>query len=107
MASPTWSQVIDNLFTSTWAYRKAEAVEQAFLKTPFIFWLREKGRIENIAGYTRIEIPLDYGTNETIRWISKGTPVPIQDNELITMAYEDQFSVLVKPSLNSGNALLN
>ena len=95
MASPTWSQVIDNLFTSTWAYRKAEAVEQAFLKTPFIFWLREKGRIENIAGYTRIEIPLDYGTNETIRWISKGTPVPIQDNELITMAFEDWKYVAV------------
>ena len=58
MASPTWSQVIDNLFTSTWAYRKAEAVEQAFLKTPFIFWLREKGRIENIADTLGLRFPL-------------------------------------------------
>lgn len=86
---PTWSQTIDSLYTSTWAYRQKEATEQAFLKTPFIFWLREKGHLENISGFKRIEIPLDYGSNETLRWIGKGSTVPIQDSELLTMAYED------------------
>jgi len=95
MAPPTWSQTIDTLYTSTWAYRKKEVTEQAFLKTPLIYWLREKGHIENISGYRRIEIPLEYGTNETIRWIGKGTTVPIQDSELITMAYEDWKYVAV------------
>lgn len=89
MAPPSWTQVIDNLYTSTWAYRKKEATEQAFLKTPLIYWLREKGHVQNISGYRRIEIPLSYGSNETIRWISKGSTVPIQDSELITLAYED------------------
>ena len=89
MASPSWTQTIDSLFTSTWSYRKGEAIEQAYLKTPFIFWLREKGHIENISGHTRIEVPLEYGSNETIRWIGKGSTVPIQDAELLTMAYEE------------------
>lgn len=95
MASPSWTQTIDSLFTSTWAYRKGSAIEQAFLKTPFIYWLRQKGHIENIAGYRRIEIPLEYGSNETLRWIGKGSTVPIQDSELLTMAYEDWKYVAV------------
>jgi len=89
MAAQSWTQTIDNLYTSTWAYRKGDAIEQAFLKTPFIYWLREKGHIENISGYRRIEVPVEYGSNETISWIGKGSTVPIQDSELITMAYED------------------
>ena len=95
MAPPSWTQTIDNLYTSTWAYRQKQAVEQAFLKTPFIYWLREKGHIENITGHKRIEIPLEYGSNETIRWIGKGSTVPIQDSELLTMAYEDWKYVAV------------
>jgi len=94
-ASQSWTQQIDSLFTSTWAYRKMEATEQAFLKTPFIYWLREKGKVKNISGYRRIEIPLNYGSNETLRWIGKGSTVPIQDSELLTMAYEDWKYVAV------------
>lgn len=92
---PSWTQTIDNLFTTTWAYRRKKAEEQAFLKTPFIFWLREAGRIERVPGHRRIEIPLDYGSNETLRWITKGTTVPIQDSEILTMAYEDWRYVAV------------
>lgn len=95
MAPPSWTQTIDTLFTSTWADRKTEAIEQAFLKTPLIYWLRERGHVENISGYRRIEIPLNYGSNETIRWIGKGSTVPIQDSELITMCYEDWKYVAV------------
>jgi hypothetical protein len=76
-------------------YRKKEAIEQAFLKTPFIFWLRHKGHVEQISGYTRVEIPLDYGENETVRWIARGMTVPIQDSEIITMAYENWTYVAV------------
>jgi hypothetical protein len=84
-----WTQTVDTLFTTTWSYRKKQATEQAFLKTPFIFWLREKGRIENISGHRRIEIPVEYGSNDTVRWFSKGDTVPIIDSELVTMAYEE------------------
>lgn len=95
MSAQSWTQTIDNLYTSTWAYRQKEAIEQAFLKTPFIFWLREKGHLETLTGHRRIEIPLEYGSNETIKWIGKGATVPIQDNELLTMAYEDWKYVAV------------
>lgn len=87
--SQTWSQTVDTFFTTTWAYRKPSVVQQAFLKTPFIYWLREKGRIEFISGYRRIEIPVEYGDNETVRWITRGSTVPLTDSELATMVYED------------------
>jgi hypothetical protein len=95
MAPPTWTQTLDTLFTSTWAYRKKEATEQAFLKTPFIFWLKKNGHAEAISGHRQIEIPLKYGRNETVRWITKGSTVPIQDSELITLAYEQWRYVAV------------
>ncbi len=84
----SWTETVDTFFTTTWAYRKKKATEQAFLKTPLIFWLRQKGRIESISGYRRIEIPVEYGSNDTVRWFSKGDTVPITDAELLTMAYE-------------------
>ncbi len=96
MATPTWTQQIDNMFTTTWAYRKKEAVEQAYLKTPFIAWMRKQGKIDNgLTGYRRLEIPLEYGSNETVRWISKGSTVPLTEGELLTMAYEDWKYVAV------------
>lgn len=82
-------------YTSTWAYRRPGVTEQAFLKTPFIYWMREKGRVEHISGHRRIEIDLEYGSNETIRWLNKGGTVPMQDNELLTKAYEDWKYVAV------------
>jgi len=93
--SESWTQTIDTLFTTTWAKRKQGATEQAFLKTPFIYWLREKGRIENIKGYRRIEIPLNYGSNDSVKWFSKGDTIPMVDSELLTMAYEDWKYVAV------------
>lgn len=89
MATPTWTQQIDNIFTSTWAYRKDAAIEQMFLKTPFAYWMKETGRVKEIRGYRRIEIPLEYGKNETKKWITKGSTVPLTEGELLTMAYED------------------
>ncbi|MBT9170382.1 MAG: hypothetical protein DDT18_00723 [Actinobacteria bacterium] len=86
---PSWTQNIDSMFTSTWALRKTEAIEQAYMKTPFIYWLKTQGKIDNaMSGYTRIEIPLEYGSNETVRWIGKGSTVPLTEGELLTMAFE-------------------
>lgn len=86
---PTWTQNIDNIFTTTWSYRKGPAIEQAFEKTPLAFWLRERQRVKNIPGHTRIEILLDYGSNDTLRWLGKGDTLPVTDPEFLTMAYED------------------
>lgn len=92
---PTWSDTIDTIFTSTWANRRTTATKQAFEKTPFIFWLRERGRINNEKTGYRIEIPLEYGNNDTLRWIAKGDTVPMTDAELLTMAYENYKNVAV------------
>lgn len=84
----SWTQAIDNMFTTTWANRKTAAIEQAYLKTPFIFWLKQKGRVEEQRGYTRIEIPLEYGKNETTKWLKKGGTMPMTEGELFTMCFE-------------------
>lgn len=86
--SESWSQTVDTFFTTTWSYRREEATAQAYLKTPFIFWLKETGHVDYISGHRRIEVPVEYGDNETVRWITKGTTVPITDSELLTMTYE-------------------
>lgn len=87
--SQSWTQTIDTFFTSTWSYRKESATIQAFQKTPFIYWLRKSGRVQFISGYRRIEVPVEYGDNETVRWISKGSTVPLSQQELVTMTYEN------------------
>lgn len=95
MAPPSWTETVDTLFTTTWMYRQKTAVEQAYLKTPFIYWLKAKGRVKNISGHRRIEVPVEYGDNETVRWVSKGDTTPMQDSELVTMTYEEWKYVTV------------
>lgn len=89
MTLPSWTQTVDNIFTTTWSYRRETAVQQAYLKTPFIFWLKDRNRVREIAGHRRIEVPVEYGDNETVRWITKGDTVPLTESELVTMTYED------------------
>lgn len=88
MTIPSWSETVDTIFTTTWSYRQESAVEQAYLKTPFIYWLKTKNKVKSISGYRQIEVPVEYGDNETVRWITKGSTVPITDSELVTMTYE-------------------
>jgi hypothetical protein len=90
MPVPSWTQTVDTIFTSTWAYRQTKAIEQAFLKTPFLFWLQKNDGAEKVSGYTRLEVPLDYGDVTNIAWISRGDTVDITtDSEILTMCYED------------------
>ena len=84
-----WTQSIDNIFSSTWSYRRGPAIEQSFNKTPFAFWLREKGRVKQISGHTRLEIILDYGENTNFAWLTKGAALPTADPNFLTMAFED------------------
>lgn len=89
MTVPSWTQTVDQLFTSTWMKRQGAAVPQSYLKTPLIYWLRNRDHVVNQAGFTRIEIPLEYGSNETFTWFSKGDTISMQDDELVTMCYEE------------------
>lgn len=88
-ASVTWSQTIDTMFASTWSYRKEGAIEQAYTKFPFWAYMSEKGRMKPAEGYSRIEVNIEYGENETATWLTKGGTVPLTENELMTVTYED------------------
>ena len=89
MAPPTWTQTIDNVFTTTWAQRRPGAIEQNYLKTPFIFWLKARDRVKEVRGFRRLEIPVEYGKNETAAWITKGGSVSLTEGELVTIAYDE------------------
>jgi len=95
MPAPSWTQTVDDIFTTTWMYRKEEAVEQAYLRTPFIFWLKDRGRVKQISGHRRIEVPVEYGDNETVKWMTKGDTISLTESELVTMAYEEWKYVAV------------
>ena len=95
MATPSWTQNIDSMFASTWAYRKEGAILQSYEKTPFWYWMSKKNKIKNVSGYRRIEINLKYGKNETATWITKGATVPMTENELLTVCYENWKYVTV------------
>lgn len=84
-----WTQDIDDMFTTTWSNRKTEVIEQAYKATPFWFWLKEKGRIEELEGGTRIEVPVEYGKNDTATWLTRGATVPLTEQQLMTMTYEE------------------
>lgn len=84
-----WTQTIDNIFTTTWAYRRSAAIEQAFRNTPFAYFLTDRKRVEGISGYRRVEIPLDYGSTSSPVWVAKGDTLNEVDNQFLTMAYDD------------------
>lgn len=87
--SVQWTQVADNIFTTTWAYRRSGAIEQAFQNTPFAFFMADKKRVEALKGYRRIEINLDYGSTNSPTWVAKGDALTEVDNQFLTVAYED------------------
>lgn len=90
MPTPSWTQSVDTIFTSTWSYRRKQAVEQAFLKTPFVYWMKKNGNVDaGLSGHTRLEFPLDYGEITAVEWIGRGDTVTLSDAELLTMGYEN------------------
>jgi hypothetical protein len=86
MAGPSFSQVLDNLYTTTWQNRQAGVADNVFNSTPFWFWMKEKGRMVPQRGGRFIEENLEYAANNNIVWVSKGSTVDLNDFEFLTVA---------------------
>jgi len=89
MAFNTLSEALDNLYTTTWQNMKDSVKDQIFDATPFYFWMREKGKIDNVEGGRFITEPLRYAKNDNVVWLGKGGAVSLNDGEFLTVAKFD------------------
>lgn len=89
MAIPTLQESLDNMYTSTWEHRKAQVEDNIFGATPFWFWMKEKGKLKTEQGGRFIMYPLEYGKNDTVRWVKRGSRMPLNDYEYLTEAKYD------------------
>lgn len=82
----TFTQFLDNLYTTTWQNRRDGVADNVFDATPFWFWLKSKGKLNTVSGGRFIEQNLEYAKNSNIKWIGKGGTVVLNDYEFLTVA---------------------
>lgn len=83
------TEALDNLYTTTWQNMKDEAKDNVFQATPFWFWMKDKGRLQEVPGGRWIAEPLEYFQNDQVFWVTKGGTVPLNDIEFLTIARYD------------------
>jgi hypothetical protein len=82
----TLTQFLDNLYTTTWQNRMEGVADNVFNATPFWFWLKDKGKLRGQRGGRFIEESLEYAPNPIVNWVDRGTPLPLNDFEFLTIA---------------------
>jgi hypothetical protein len=85
----TLTESLDNLYTTTWQNMKSTVIDQIFDSTPFWFWMKDKNKLESVAGGRYLTEPLQYAKNESVSWIGKGGTVSMNDYEFLTTAKYD------------------
>jgi len=85
----SYTQFLDNLYTTTWQNRMPGVADNVFNATPFWFWLRDKGKLKPQRGGRFIERNIVYDKNPNIKWIGKGGTVKLNDYEFLTVAQYD------------------
>ena len=87
MAIANRTEVLDDLYTTTWNNRRKEVTDQIFDACPLTKALQDNGGIQlNGTGGRYLEIPLAYAKNETISSIGKGDTVSISETQFMTVA---------------------
>lgn len=89
MATPTLTEYLNTMYTSTWVKRRPGIVDQIFEKNKFLLLLKSKGMIkfEETSG-RRIEIPLAIKKTSTSKFFGKGATFTITDFDPLTVAYD-------------------
>lgn len=68
---------------------KDRIADQIFDATPFWYWLKDKGKLEQVSGGRFLTEPLQYDTNDNVSWVTKGDTVSLNDYEFLTVAKYD------------------
>jgi hypothetical protein len=107
----SFTQALDDLYTTTWQKRLPGVFDNIFAATPFWFWLKDKGKLKPVRGGRFLEVNLEYGTNPTVQWISRGGSVDLSDFRFLTVGqYQWRYLVAnimrygVDEQQNSGDA---
>lgn len=86
---PTLSEVLDNLYTTTWQNMKGTVADQILGATPFWFWLRQNGGLESVEGGKWLSEPLRFAKSDNVQFVKKGSAMPLADKEFLTIAKEE------------------
>lgn len=88
-ANISLSELLDNLYTTTWQNMKDTVADQIFDALPFWFWLKDKGKMETIEGGRFMMEPLQYDKSDAVKWIGKGGTAPMHGFQFLTEAKYD------------------
>lgn len=97
----SFTQALDDLYTTTWQKRLPGVFDNIFTAAPFWFWLKDKGKLKPVRGGRFIETNLEYAQNSTVQWISRGGTVAMNDFKFLTVA-QYQWRYLVANILRFG-----
>lgn len=87
MATPTRTEILDDLYTTTWNNRKKEVTDSIFTATPLTSELMKRGGIQmNGSGGRYLEIPLSYAKNETVKSLGRGDTISLSETKFMTVA---------------------
>lgn len=86
MGIPEYTKVLDDLHSSTWELLKTDVADNVFDANPILKVMKARGKFVEYNGGTDIMQPLEYGENETIDWIGRGSKISIETGEKFTMA---------------------
>jgi len=81
----SFTQALDDLYTTTWQKRLPGVTDNIFNATPFWAWMKDKGKLRPVRGGRFLEINLRYGKNTTVQWITKGQTMPMNDFKFLTV----------------------
>lgn len=89
MATPTLTEYLNTLYTSTWAKRRPKDVDQVFEDNRLLMLMKSKGmvKMESTDG-RRFEIPLRVKKTTTSKFFGKGATFTFTDFDPLTIAYD-------------------
>lgn len=83
------TEVLDNLYASTWQHMRGETIDNIFDATPFWFWMKEHNKLRPVEGGRHILETLEYAQNDGVGFIGRGGTVNMNDREFLTDAVYD------------------
>lgn len=86
MATPTLTETLDSLYTTTWQSVKKQVTDNIMTATPFFYEMYKAENLEREDGGRFIEEPLLYAKNTTVDWIGSGGTISIADVDPLTMS---------------------
>ncbi len=87
MPTPTVTEQLNTMYTTTWYLRWKTIVDQIFDSTPFWMQLKKKGKMGTQSGGRSIEIPLQVTKNETVKFIGRGGTVTLEETNPLTVVH--------------------